>query len=52
MRRSYMDSMDEDYDDHDSLPEDPAQAFAEFSFRRIPRDNWLRKICITVVLNP
>ena len=49
MRRSFMDSDD---DLHNSLPVDPAQAFAEFSFRRIPRDNCVRKVCIRLVLNP
>ena len=49
MRRSFMDSDD---DLPGNLPVDPSQAFAEFSFRRIPRDNCIRKVCIRIVLNP
>lgn len=49
MRRSFMDSDD---DLGHSLPVDPSQAFAEFSFRKIPRDNCVRKVCIRIVLNP
>ncbi len=35
-----------------SLPDDPALAFCEFSFRKIPRDNCVRRVCIRIVLNP
>ena len=32
--------------------EDPAHAFCQFSFHCIPRENWFRKVCIRIVLNP
>ena len=48
--RGFLDS-DDDFD-HSSLPDDPAAAFCEFSFRRIPRDNCVRKVCIRIVLTP
>ena len=52
MRRSFMvDSVDEDLGEG-SLPGDPSMAFSDFSFRVISRENWIRKICIRIVLSP
>ena len=51
MRRSFaLDSDEEDLPNN--LPVDPTLAFADYSFKWIARENWLRQICIRTVLNP
>ena len=52
MRRSFALDSDEEGDLPNNLPLDPTLAFAEKSFKWIPRDNWFRQMCIRIVLNP
>ena len=51
-RRSFAQSVEEELDNAGLTEQDPAKAFSDFSFKVIPRDNWLRKTCIRVVLSP
>lgn len=45
----YNDAVSHDGDHEEG---DPALEFADYSFKKIPRDNFVRKFCIRIVLNP